>query len=160
MGITDFLLALAQEVDLRMQMPLSQRQAHVHRHAAGAEGDDRTIPAAVVQFAKTGAGEANNQRHQPARVAQRLNLVKAPFYVSLIQQIMFGHDDDVLHLGDHMHVDPPVAVFARGGQTLSVLNGGEHNGVRGDGAFNAVHSQRQAEPGRELLHQRALCAVL
>ena len=42
---------------------------------------------------------------------------------------MFCKDDNVLHFGHDVHVDAAIMVFARGGQALTVLDCGQHNGV-------------------------------
>ncbi len=37
---------------------MGQELANIHGDSAGAEGDQRTVPAAVVELAETGAGES------------------------------------------------------------------------------------------------------
>lgn len=59
---------------------------------------------------------------------------------------MLRKDDDMLHFGHNVHVNATVLVFTGGGQALTVLDRGQHNGVGRDGAFHAVHPQRQPQP--------------
>ena len=139
---------------------MGQELANIHGDSAGAEGDQRTVPATVVELAETGAGEPHHQNHQPARIAQRLNLRKALLHIFIIQQLMLGHNHNMLHFRHHVHVNAAIDVFTRRGQALAVFNRGEHNRIRGDGAFNAVHAERPPQTSRELLNQRALCAML
>ena len=73
---------------------------------------------------------------------------------------MFGENDDVLNLSDHMHINAAILVFSRGGQALPIFNSGQNDSIGGDSAFDAVHPQCQPKSGREFINQRALRAVL
>ena len=87
--------------------------ANIHGYRTGAEGDQRTVPAAVVKFAKAGAGEADHENQQPARIAQRLDLRESLFDILIIQQLMLCHNHNMLNLRDDVHVDAAIGVFSR-----------------------------------------------
>ena len=53
----------------------------------------------------------------------------------------------MLNFRDDVHVDAAIAVFPRRRQTLAIFDGGENNRIRRDGAFHAIHPQRQAQAG-------------
>ncbi|MNG88154.1 hypothetical protein D3C81_1747520 [compost metagenome] len=77
-----------------------------------------------------------------------------------IGQMVFRQDHNVLHLGHHLHVDPAIDVLTCGGQAGIIADGGQHHGVRRDGAFYTIHAKRQAQASRELFHHRAFRPVL
>lgn len=124
---------------------MGQHLANVHGYRAGAEADQRSIPTAVIQFAETGAGKTHHQHQQPARIAQGNDLRKTLLDVAIVQQLMLGEDHNVLHFRHHMHINAAIDIFARRGKTFAIFNGGQDDGIRRDGAFNAVHPQRQPE---------------
>ncbi|MNT32478.1 hypothetical protein D3C71_1851290 [compost metagenome] len=65
-----------------------------------------------------------------------------------IRQPMLCQNNDVLHLRHHLHIDAAIDVLARGGQTLTVADGGQHHRIGRDRTFNAVHPQRYPQSGR------------
>lgn len=66
----------------------------------------------------------------------------------------------MLNLRDDVHINAAILVFTCRCQTLSVFNGRQDNGVRGDRAFDAIHTERQTEAGGKLINQCAFRPVL
>ena len=110
------------EIDLRVHCAVGENLANIHRDSTGAERDECTIPAAVIEFTETGAGKAYHCHHEPARVAQGLDLREAFGDIARIQQFVLCHDDDVLNFCDDVHVDAAIGIFTRRGNTLPVFN--------------------------------------
>ena len=92
---------------------MGQHLANVHGYRTGAEADQRAVPAAVIQFAETGAGEPHHDDQQPARITQGNDLRKALLDIAIVEQLMFGEDHNVLHFRYHMHIDAAVDIFTR-----------------------------------------------
>lgn len=92
-------------------MPLRQHLADIHGYHTGEKGDNRAIPAAIIQLTKAGAGKTDHKRHQPARITQRAELAKAFFHAFVIQQTMFREDNDMLNLRDDVHINAAITVL-------------------------------------------------
>ena len=92
---------------------MGQHLANVHGYRAGAEADQRSIPAAVIQFTETSAGEAHHDHQQPAGITQGPNLREALLDVAIVQQLMLGEDHDMLHFRHHMHINAAVDILTR-----------------------------------------------
>jgi hypothetical protein len=58
---------------------------------------------------------------------------------------MLSKNDDVLHFRHDVHIDAAIVIFTGGRQALPVFYGRQYNGIRRDGAFDAVHAERHAK---------------